>query len=245
MQELVVPHSPSLPGASRRWAFVSAVGAAAMMLVVLVALTGSSGKQTSDAQITTLESQGGNLLQRAQALEDAGMMWNGDTVANKLLRKARLRTSRARVTMLNELDDAVNSLHSDPDSPDDQDRATIGLSDFGPDITLGVPLKGTRYCFEDKDGNPTGSYGDGCEGQSMATARGADYTKPLPPIKPDPPTPPLPDPVDAMANPPPDEPNANDAALTASDCDSLEDDEDAWLECSMNDRTAEAGVGWA
>jgi hypothetical protein len=29
-----------------------------------------------------------------------------------------------------------------------------------------------------------------------------------------------------MANPPPDEPNANDAALTASDCDSLEDDED-------------------
>ena len=111
------------------------------------------------------------ILQRARAFRADGLHANGYAV-DKSLRTARLRTHGARVTMLDEEEDI--------DAPTEEDRAAqmSNIDDPGPDITLGVPVHNTHYCFEDRAGGEIdGGYGDGCSTETMATADGARISR--------------------------------------------------------------------
>ena len=171
----------------------------------------------------------GAILQRARALKAAGLHANGYAV-DKSLRTARLRTHGARVTMLDEEEDI--------DAPTEEDRAAqmSNIDDPGPDITLGVPVHNSHYCFEDREGGEVdGGYGDGCSTETMATANGADYGKPLPTIREeDAPVEAPPDTPDVAATGDADEPDENDAMITggtSGPCDGYDELTIEWLDC--------------
>ena len=214
------------PATAQRQGRMWVVGAGACMaLLAMVAVVRSPGV-TSAAQRS---SDTGAILQRARALKAAGLHANGYAV-DKSLRTARLRTHGARVTMLDEEEDI--------DAPTEEDRAAqmSNIDDPGPDITLGVPVHNSHYCFEDREGGEVdGGYGDGCSTETMATANGADYTKPLPTIREeDAPVEAPPDTPDVAATGDADEPDENDAMITggtSGPCDGYDELTIEWLDC--------------